>query len=116
MINNPWYLGGRINNGGPGGLEIARKLFAKVWIGAHDEDKKNTGLGTRQTRVKKWHVEDIRKLLDDSDGKRKRASSGTGSEKSTGETTSSSPSKFAKRCGTNVIALDNGDEYIVSGK
>ena len=110
-VNNPWYLGGRINDGSPSGLEIARRLFAKVWIGAHDEDKENKGFGTRRTKVKKWRSEDIRRLLEGGHDTRKRASSGTWSAKS--GSGSSSNGRLAKRCGTSVITLDAGQQIEV---
>ena len=112
-ISNPWYLGGRINIGSPGGLEIARRLFAKVWVGAHDEDKDNRGFGTRRTKVKKWRAQDVQSLLEQGDDNPKRASSGTLSGKSA---SSSGSAKLAKRCGTNVVVLDAGGEYHISGK
>lgn len=113
-ISNPWYLGGRINIGSPGGLEIARRLFAKVWIGAHDEDKDNTGFGTKKTKVKKWRAEDVKRLLEQGDDIPKRKSSGTWSGKSVG--TLNGSGKLAKRCGTDVVVLPTGEEYYIQGK
>ncbi|KAI4218384.1 MAG: hypothetical protein L6R40_008779, partial [Gallowayella cf. fulva] len=43
-VSNPWYLGGMISAGVPGGLEIARNLLAKTWISAHDEEKDSGGI------------------------------------------------------------------------
>ncbi|KAL9055023.1 MAG: hypothetical protein Q9162_003788 [Coniocarpon cinnabarinum] len=116
-VANPWYLGGAISHGSPGGLEIARRLFAKVWVGAHDEEKVNTGVGTRGTRVKKWHIDDVRRLLEEApreeERRRKRASSNTTRSAST----SGSGGKGLKggRTQSEVMTLNAGDEVWING-
>ncbi|KAI9710482.1 MAG: hypothetical protein M1820_002618 [Bogoriella megaspora] len=62
-VDNPWYLGGLVANGAPGGAEIARNLFAKTWISAHDEDKENRGLATKKTKVSTFTDEEIGMML-----------------------------------------------------
>ncbi|KAF2176342.1 hypothetical protein K469DRAFT_607398 [Zopfia rhizophila CBS 207.26] len=62
-VENPWYLGGNISAGSPGGLEIARNLFAQAWISAHDADKDNRGLSVKQVRMRKFAVDEIKKML-----------------------------------------------------
>jgi len=51
-IANPWYLGGTICSGSPSGIQIAKALGAEVWVGAHDEEKLNTGLSLKLTFTK----------------------------------------------------------------
>jgi hypothetical protein len=36
-VEGPWYLGGNIATGCPGGLDVARQLLPTVWIAAHDK-------------------------------------------------------------------------------
>jgi hypothetical protein len=62
-VENPWYLGGNISAGSPGGIQIAQSLYARAWISAHDADKNNRGLSVKQTRVGKYAVEEIKRLL-----------------------------------------------------
>jgi len=63
QIDIPWYMGGNMAAGGLGGLEIAKNLLPKVWIGAHDEEKKSQGIVTRWIWRKEFGVEDIKKRL-----------------------------------------------------
>lgn len=51
-IANPWYLGGNICSGSPSGIEIAKALGARVWVGAHDEEKINSGVSLKLTFTK----------------------------------------------------------------
>lgn len=67
-IENPWYLGGNICTGMPGGLEIARRLRAKVWISAHDGDKDVSGISTTQLVTTKYKRDDLEKALGSGDG------------------------------------------------
>lgn len=60
---NPWYFGGNISTGASGGIEIARNLFARAWVGAHDEDKHNTGFVVRSLKVERTDLEAVRKEL-----------------------------------------------------
>ena len=64
-VENPWYLGGNVSAGSPGGLQIARSLYAQTWIGAHDADKDNRGLSVKQIRIGKYSVGEIKKMLAD---------------------------------------------------
>ena len=112
-ISNPWYFGGTISNGFPGGLEIARKLFAKVWLGAHDEDKINTGVSTRRTKTVKWNRDDVKRLLEEGVGGqeekgRKRASSSATRSTSNSRT-------MSKKTQTEVLTLDAGEEVMING-
>lgn len=71
-VDNPWYLGGNISAGSPGGVRIARDLYAKAWISAHDADKDNSGWSVKQTRVTKSTTGHITKLLQDSHAEKRR--------------------------------------------
>ena len=57
-----------MNAGIPGGIEIAKNLMAKYWIGAHDEEKENSGLAVMKIRLKKFGVEEVRELVRDEIG------------------------------------------------
>jgi hypothetical protein len=74
IVDNPWYLGGNVSAGCPGGLQIAKSLYARAWIGAHDADKDNRGLSVLQTRIGKYGIEDIKRMLQAkcNEGERKR--------------------------------------------
>ncbi|KAJ8607211.1 hypothetical protein MRB53_040471 [Persea americana] len=95
--SNPWFLGGNITAGCPGGVEIARNLGAKVWIGAHDEDKTNSGISVKGLKVEKFDVECVRRLL---------AEGGVvGSEKpAVGR---------GGACRTEIVELASGEEYFI---
>lgn len=56
-VDNPWWMGGNVNQGLPGGVEIAQNLMARCWISAHDEEKENTGVSVMRTTIKK-HTRD----------------------------------------------------------
>ena len=62
-VQNPWYLGGNLAAGLPGGIEIAQNLMAKCWISAHDEDKDNTGLAMVSVKTRKYTKEEVREML-----------------------------------------------------
>jgi hypothetical protein len=62
-VENPWYLGGNISAGSPGGLRIARSLYAQTWISAHDADKNNRGFSVKQTRIGKFAADKIESML-----------------------------------------------------
>lgn len=66
-VENPWYLGGNISSGSPGGLSIAKNLYAQAWISAHDADKNNRGLSVKQTRIGKYAPADIQSMLKEGD-------------------------------------------------
>ncbi|KAI9784294.1 MAG: hypothetical protein M1839_002355 [Geoglossum umbratile] len=42
-VQSPWWLGGNVSAGSPGGVEIARNLQTRCWISAHDEVKDLSG-------------------------------------------------------------------------
>ena len=62
-VNNPWWMGGNIAAGLPGGVEIAQKLMARCWISAHDEDKDNSGLSVMSTKTRKHNIDEVREML-----------------------------------------------------
>jgi hypothetical protein len=88
-VENPWYLGGNISAGSPGGLHIAQNLLAQAWISAHDADKENRGISVKMVRLHKFTAEEITNLLEKGNGKR----------------------KATYVDGTRVVSLGPGDEY-----
>ena len=56
-------MGGNINSGLPGGIQIAQNLMAKCWISAHDEEKDNTGLSVMKVVTRKHHVDEVRSTV-----------------------------------------------------
>jgi hypothetical protein len=89
-VENPWYLGGNISAGSPGGMQIARSLYAQAWISAHDADKNNRGLSVKQTKIGKYAIDEIKRLLQQ-DEKRKQNH-------------------------TDIIALNSGEDHIIEGR
>ncbi|KAF1956686.1 hypothetical protein CC80DRAFT_63366 [Byssothecium circinans] len=69
-VENPWYLGRNISAGLPGGLVIAKNLYAHSWISAHDADKNNRGLSVMQTRIGKYAMDEIQQKIIDNEDKR----------------------------------------------
>lgn len=63
-VQNPWWLGGNISAGLPGGLEIAQNLLARAWISAHDEDKENSGFSVSSVKTRKYSVDEVRSLVE----------------------------------------------------
>ena len=61
-IQNPWYLGGNISAGAPGGLDILQKLMGKCWISAHDEEKDKGGFSVMKIVTRKHTAEEVRAL------------------------------------------------------
>ena len=57
-VKQPWYLGGKISLGLPGGMKIANALMAKCWISAHDEDKFVGGITTEVMKTRKYDLLD----------------------------------------------------------
>lgn len=92
VLSNPWYLGGNIAAGTPGGIDIARKLFPRVWISAHDEEKDNRGMSVKSLKTKRYAVEDVRASLDEALG----------------------PAKKYNR--TLLLAMDAGEDYLLPVK
>ena len=62
-VNNPWWMGGNVAAGLPGGAEIATNLMAKCWISAHDEDKDNTGLSVANVTKKKYDLKEVTEFM-----------------------------------------------------
>ena len=62
-VENPWWLGGNVNAGLPGGVEIAQSLMAKCWISAHDEEKENTGLSVKKVVTRKYTAAEVREMV-----------------------------------------------------
>jgi len=63
-VQNPWWLGGNISAGLPGGLEIAQNLLARAWISAHDEEKENSGIGVSSAKTRKYSVDEVRSMVE----------------------------------------------------
>lgn len=62
-VQNPWWLGGNISAGLPGGLEIAQNLLARAWISAHDEDKEISGFSVSSIKTRKYSVDEVKAIL-----------------------------------------------------
>ena len=62
-VQNPWWMGGNVAAGLPGGVEIARNLMARCWVSAHDEDKDNTGLSVMQVKTRKYNIEEVDEMV-----------------------------------------------------
>jgi len=63
-VQNPWWLGGNISAGFPGGLRIAQNLLARAWISAHDEEKENSGIGVSSAKTRKYSVDEVRSMVE----------------------------------------------------
>lgn len=62
-VSNPWYLGGNICAGFPGGAEIAQNLLARAWISAHDGDKDTRGFASKKIETTRWEKEAIEEVV-----------------------------------------------------
>ncbi|KAG9950669.1 hypothetical protein KCU85_g3414, partial [Aureobasidium melanogenum] len=62
---NPWFMGGIVAAGYPGGAEIVRKLKARYWISAHDEVKDNRGWSVAWIKSSVYSAEEAQQKLDD---------------------------------------------------
>jgi hypothetical protein len=62
-VTNPWYLGGNICSGFPGGLEIAQNLCAKAWISAHDETKETKGFASKKAVTERYGREEVESVV-----------------------------------------------------
>lgn len=62
-VQNPWWLGGNISAGVPGGVEIAKKLMAKCWVGAHDEVKDNSGVSVMRVRTRRFEIAEVEEVV-----------------------------------------------------
>lgn len=92
-VSNPWYLGGSICSGFPGGKEIAEKLSATVWISAHDGDKEIKGIANGGLQITKYGISEVESIM------------------------SPRSDKFPanKELGTKMVVLGVGEEYMVDG-
>ena len=91
-VENPWWLGGNISTGSPGGLTIAQNLYAKAWVSAHDSEKDNRGWAVMQTRIGQYAVDRVKEMLQEGhDNKRK------------------------KMANTAVVSLASGEQYRIQG-
>ena len=62
-VQNPWWLGGNISAGLPGGADIARTLMAKCWVGAHDEEKENSGVSIKKIVTRKFPRKEVVEMV-----------------------------------------------------
>lgn len=62
---NPWFMGGVVAAGYPGGADIVRKLGAQCWISAHDEVKDNRGWSVAFIKSTKYTMDDVQRKLED---------------------------------------------------
>lgn len=60
---NPWYMGGRVCDGAPGAVGVVKAFGAKYWIGAHDEAKEVSGLGTKLVQSRQCGTEEAMEML-----------------------------------------------------
>jgi hypothetical protein len=89
-VSNPWYLGGNICSGFPGGVEIAQDLLARCWISAHDGERVMSGFATSKMQTRMWHKDEVEEVV------------------------SPSSDRFPDRkIGTKVIVLGVGEERTV---
>ncbi|KAE9992555.1 hypothetical protein EG327_008569 [Venturia inaequalis] len=64
QVDMPWYMGGNMATGSPGGLEIARNLLPRAWIGAHDERKVVSGMLTRGIERTDFEAGEVKRELE----------------------------------------------------
>ena len=62
--DNPWFLGGKVAVGYPGGEEIVKSFGARYWISAHDEVKDNRGWSVAMIKSTNHALEDAQRALD----------------------------------------------------
>ncbi|KAF3010500.1 hypothetical protein E8E14_008140 [Neopestalotiopsis sp. 37M] len=63
-IANPWWLGGNVCWGAHGsGAEMARALGARVWVSAHDADKRVRGWVTGRLRTRRCEVDEVAGMM-----------------------------------------------------
>jgi hypothetical protein len=91
-VQNPWWLGGNISTGSPGGLQIAQSLYARAWISAHDADKDNRGWAVKQTRIGQFAVDEVKRMMEQ------------GHE-----------NKRLKATRTDVVSLEAGQQHRIEG-
>ena len=69
---NPWFMGGQIAAGAPGGVELLKAMEARYWISAHDEVKDNKGVATTWIKSRQYNVGEAEDLLRQQDAGRTR--------------------------------------------
>jgi hypothetical protein len=60
VVDGPWFMGGNYISGAPSGIKIVQNLMPRVWIGAHDEQKKKKGIATKGTATEEWTLQAVR--------------------------------------------------------
>lgn len=62
---NPWFMGGVVAAGAPGGMEVVRMLDGRVkhWVAAHDEEKDNRGVSVKLLKTQRYGMTDVEHLL-----------------------------------------------------
>lgn len=63
IVDVPWYFGGNMATGCPGGLVIARNLLPTVWIAAHDAGKAVTGFTSSKIWKTEYDIADAQREL-----------------------------------------------------
>ena len=64
METNPWFMGGVVATGAPGGIEIVKKIGGvSHWISAHDEVKDNTGIATVWIKSRQYALQEVQDML-----------------------------------------------------
>ncbi|EME39998.1 hypothetical protein DOTSEDRAFT_74757 [Dothistroma septosporum NZE10] len=61
--SNPWWMGGLISAGAPGGVKLAKELDVRYWISAHDEIKDSSGVAVSFIKKQVYTPEDATKML-----------------------------------------------------
>ncbi|KAF2150872.1 hypothetical protein K461DRAFT_280901 [Myriangium duriaei CBS 260.36] len=61
---NPWWLGGMVAPGLPGGTALVKTFGAKTWLSAHDEAKDNSGWATALIKSRQYTMDEAQVLLD----------------------------------------------------
>ncbi|KAK6443580.1 hypothetical protein LTR95_000407 [Oleoguttula sp. CCFEE 5521] len=56
---NVQFLGGKVIAGASGGLELMRKVEARYWISAHDEEKENSGFSVKWLTTKRHSAAEV---------------------------------------------------------
>ncbi|EMD00025.1 hypothetical protein BAUCODRAFT_63319, partial [Baudoinia panamericana UAMH 10762] len=62
---NPWFMGGLVARGAPGGTDVAVRTRARYWISAHDEAKENRGVSVRWIKGTRYSPEEVVSMLVD---------------------------------------------------
>lgn len=62
---NPRIMGGLVASGAPVGVEMAKRVKARHWIGAHDEVKDNKGMATLWIKSRQYELKEVESMLDE---------------------------------------------------